>query len=451
MVCNVYTVSTSSWYPVENHWLPRETVRIRKRSGQAVLGRFIYWVGYEKILGDDGTFSVGDIVLLCGWDLAVDGASVTSFSMLFSIPPMHSVKLIGFTNNDAPIVEVDELGSGYLVIAVYGYAYFYTAWHMASRWMLEIDDAEVQADEDDSEVPAAPTPPSTTLATTPPPPQQEPIPSPPQAQSAKPLLPPQQQPFQTADISMSLLNTLLETCATLTQKEDASKQGGITELDTDEDVTLEDVDVEVKIDDTDEVEHAEVEEVIKVVTATKLITKVVTTDAPITTDAQVPKTSALRKRKGVVIQDPKETAAALVIMHSKDDVMEQVKRRERQNNTVMRYQALKRKPEIEEEGSKRKCKSLKQDTTKRQRIEEEAEELKRHLQIVANDDGDVFTEATPLASKLILLVEKKYPLTHFSLEQMLDNVRLEVEEKSEMLLELMRLVKRQLTKGYVPE
>ncbi|GJZ06367.1 F-box domain containing protein [Tanacetum coccineum] len=43
-------------------------------------------------------------------DLAVDSASVTSFSMLFSIPIIHSVKLIGFTNNDAPIVEVDELG-----------------------------------------------------------------------------------------------------------------------------------------------------------------------------------------------------------------------------------------------------------------------------------------------------------------------------------------------------
>ncbi|GJU98810.1 hypothetical protein Tco_1328081 [Tanacetum coccineum] len=104
---NVYTVSTSSWYPVKNHRLPRETVRIRKRSGQAVLGRFIYWVGYEKILG---TFCVGDIVLLCGWDLVVDGASVTSFSMLFSIPTINSVKLISFSNNDAPIVEVDELG-----------------------------------------------------------------------------------------------------------------------------------------------------------------------------------------------------------------------------------------------------------------------------------------------------------------------------------------------------
>ncbi|GJT86460.1 phospholipase-like protein [Tanacetum coccineum] len=43
-----------------------------------------------------GTFSVGDIVLLYGWDLAVDGASVTSFSMLFSIPTTNSIKLIEF-------------------------------------------------------------------------------------------------------------------------------------------------------------------------------------------------------------------------------------------------------------------------------------------------------------------------------------------------------------------
>ncbi|GJY20734.1 F-box domain containing protein [Tanacetum coccineum] len=57
-----------------------------------------------------GTFSVGDIVLLCGCVLTVDGASVTSFNMLFSLPTNHSVKLIGFTNTDEPIVEVDELG-----------------------------------------------------------------------------------------------------------------------------------------------------------------------------------------------------------------------------------------------------------------------------------------------------------------------------------------------------
>nr|GEY84228.1 putative ribonuclease H-like domain-containing protein [Tanacetum cinerariifolium] len=81
---------------------------------------------------------------------------------------------------------------------------------------LQQDDAEVQEDEDDNKVHASsllPTP-----ATTPPPPQQESIPSPPQAQSTQPSSLPQQQPSPPADISMTLLNKLMETCATLTQK-----------------------------------------------------------------------------------------------------------------------------------------------------------------------------------------------------------------------------------------
>nr|GFD32007.1 hypothetical protein [Tanacetum cinerariifolium] len=48
---------------------------------------------------------------------------------------------------------------------------------------------------------------------------------------------------------------------------------------------------------------------------------------------------------------------------------------------------------------------------------------------------------------MFLLAEKRYPLTHFTLEQMLNNVRLEVEEESETYLELLRLVRRQLDEG----
>nr|GEZ17018.1 putative reverse transcriptase domain-containing protein [Tanacetum cinerariifolium] len=40
-------------------------------------------------------------------------------------------------------------------------------------------------------------------------------------------------------------------------------------------------------------------------------------------------------------------------------------------------------------------------------------------------------------NQMFLLVEKKYPLTRFTLEQMLNNVRLEVEKESEMSLELL--------------
>nr|GEX51342.1 hypothetical protein [Tanacetum cinerariifolium] len=484
--------------------------------------------------------------------------------------------------------------------------------------------------------------------------------------------------------SMTLLNKLMKTCATLTKKvvnleQDKiaqaleitklkqrakklekqrgfkslggciQKGGKIDELDADEAVTLVDVDVKVKIDaniqgrmaeshvkvynldlqhskkvlsmqDTDETEPAKVEEVLEVVTAAKLMTEVVTTAAPITTAAQVPKANASRKRRGVVIQDPEETAASSIIVQLKaklnaninwNEVIKLVKRQERQDNKVMRYQALKRKPlteaharknimiylknmvgfkmnffkgmtyseirpifekhynsiqaflekgeeevTVQEEGSNRKGKSLEQETAKKQRTDKEEMELKRHIHIVVNDDDDVYTEATHLASKvpvvdyqihhennkpyykiiradrthklflsvitllknfdkedletlwklvkerfkstepnnflddfllntlkimfekpnvkanvwkeqkvgyglakvksrklvesfkvhiitltttqMILLVEKKYHLTHFTLEQMLNNVRLEVEEESEMSLELLR-------------
>nr|GEV71686.1 hypothetical protein [Tanacetum cinerariifolium] len=146
------------------------------------------------------------------------------------------------------------------------------------------DNVGVEVDEDDNEVPTAPSPPKPATTS---PPQQEPIPSSTQAQSAQPSSPYQQQPSQTADIlesSMTLLNTLMETCATLTQKvanleQDKIAQaleitklkqrvknlekkrgfklssfkrlkkgeGEITELDADEDVTLVDVDAEIEI------------------------------------------------------------------------------------------------------------------------------------------------------------------------------------------------------------
>nr|GEX84776.1 putative ribonuclease H-like domain-containing protein [Tanacetum cinerariifolium] len=360
------------------------------------------------------------------------------------------------------------------------------------------DDAEDK--DDDNELSAEPTPPSPTPATPSPSPTQEHIPSPPQAYTAQPSSPPPQQPSQTADISqsaMTLLNTLLETCVILTKQvanleQDKIDQAieitklkqkarrrmhpnmkEIAELDADEDITLVDAkedinaDVQGSMQDTNEAEPAKVEKVIEVVTAAKLMTEIVTTDAITINDAQVPKVSAPRRRRGVVIQDLKETATASYIVHSKVKSKDKgegilieepkpLKRKaqiEQDDNTVMRYQALKRKPvtkvqakknmmiylknmhgfkidffkgmtyndlrpifkkhynsiraflekrekEIEEEGSKRKGNSFNQDAAKKERIDEETEELKTHRQIVANDDDDVYTEATPLALKV---------------------------------------------------
>nr|GEY56345.1 hypothetical protein [Tanacetum cinerariifolium] len=339
-------------------------------------------------------------------------------------------------------------------------------------------------------------------------------------------------------------------------QEDASKHGGITKLDVDENVTLVDVEEDI-MQDTDEAEPAEVEEVIEVVTATKLMTEVVTTAATTITATQVPKASAPRRRRGVVIQDPKEISIASVVVHPEDEAFS--RQLEAELNANINYD------DVMEQARKnmmiylKNMDGIKMDffKAKKQRIDEESEELKTHLQIVDNDDdNDVYTEATPLALKvpvvdyhihhehnkpyykiikadgnhqlflsfitllknfdrkdlealwklskerfeseelknfsddfllntlkimyekpivkasvwrdqkgryrlekvkswklfescgvhiitltttqLILLVEKKYLLKRFTLKQMLNNVRLEVEEESEMSLELLR-------------
>nr|GEV62408.1 hypothetical protein [Tanacetum cinerariifolium] len=255
-------------------------------------------------------------------------------------------------------------------------------------------------------------------------------------------------------------------------QEDASKQGEIAELDADEDVTLEEVAAEVAKDaEDDEAEPTELKEVIEVVTITKLMIEVVTAAATTTTATP----SATRRRKGAVIRDPKETATSSIIVHSEpkskdkgkgilvekpkplkkqaqieqdeayareleaeinaninwNKVIEQVKRKEKQDNAVLRYQALKRKPQteaqarknimhfnsivaflekgedqLEEEASKalkRKSESSEQQAAKKQKLNEKVEELKTHLQIVPNNEDDVYTKATPLALKVLVV------------------------------------------------
>nr|GEW10460.1 xylulose kinase-1 [Tanacetum cinerariifolium] len=398
------------------------------------------------------------------------------------------------------------------------------------------------------------------------------VPTPPPSPSAQPSSPPQQQqpsqPTHDAEISLDLLHTLLETCTTLTRRvetleqdkvaqaleitrlkqrvrklerrnklkfsglrrlkkvgttqrvessadtvmddqEDASKHGGIiADLDADKDVTLEEVDI---------AKDVEVEENANVY------------GRPEESQAQIYKIDLEHADKVLSMQDDEPEPAEL---------KEVVKEKGKQDNDVLKYQALKRKPQteaqarknmivylknmaglkmdyfkgmsyddilpifekyfnlnvaflektkeqLEEEKSralKRKAESSEEQAVKKQKLDEKVEELKKHLQIVSNDDDDVYTEATPLALKvlvvnykiytennkpyykikradgshqlflsflsllrnfdredlkMILLVERRYHLTMFTLDQMLNNVRLEVEEESEVSLELL--------------
>nr|GEX44815.1 uncharacterized mitochondrial protein AtMg00810-like [Tanacetum cinerariifolium] len=206
---------------------------------------------------------------------------------------------------------------------------------------VNVDDVLAAVDE-----PFIPSP----LPTTQPPLPLQDIPSTSQVQPTPPPSPiaqspsPQQQPqsLQDAKSSMDLLHTLLETCTTLTRRERI-----IASMDTDVDVTLKDVvdiakevaanaeieesaDVQGSMQDI-ELEPAELQEVVEVVTTAKLITKVViAASATITTaDTSIPAAiitataptlttapSAARRRKGVVIRDPEETATPSTIIHS---------------------------------------------------------------------------------------------------------------------------------------
>nr|GFA62466.1 hypothetical protein [Tanacetum cinerariifolium] len=67
----------------------------------------------------------------------------------------------------------------------------------------------------------------------------------------------------------------------------------------------------------DEAEPAKLKEVIEVVTTAKLMTEVVTAAATnITATPITDAPSAARRRKGVVIRNPKETVTPSIIVHS---------------------------------------------------------------------------------------------------------------------------------------
>nr|GFB96813.1 hypothetical protein [Tanacetum cinerariifolium] len=120
------------------------------------------------------------------------------------------------------------------------------------------------------------------------------------------------------------------------EKEKSSKQGKkIADIDTDVEFNLEkaqaeaynlDLDHQEKVLsmlDVNDEEPADVEEVLKVVKATKLITKVVTTarvDVNVASDQDTPITAAKatkvivsRKRRGVIIQDTEETTTPVTV------------------------------------------------------------------------------------------------------------------------------------------
>nr|GFA07727.1 hypothetical protein [Tanacetum cinerariifolium] len=178
------------------------------------------------------------------------------------------------------------------------------------------------------------------------------------------------------------------------------------------------------------------------------------------------------KGKGILVEEPKPLKKKQQIeqdeqyareLHAKlnkdidwDEAIDHVKRKAKEDPTVKRYQAMKRKPQTEAQARKNMMMYLKnvasfkldyfkgisyddirlifnakfnsnvdfllkikeqmeedenktlqtinetlaKKATKRRKFNEDVEELKRHLQIVPNEDDDVYTEATLLARKV---------------------------------------------------
>nr|GEV70246.1 hypothetical protein [Tanacetum cinerariifolium] len=149
-------------------------------------------------------------------------------------------------------------------------------------------------------------------------------------------------------------------------------------------------------------------------------------------------------------------------------VIEQVQRKEKLTDAVMKYQALKRKPLTEAQARRNMIIILiekilnlfgifsEKDLQRQSQQNYSDDFLLNTLKIMfekPNVEANVWKDQKGNygLAKIFLLVERMYPLTHFTLEQMMNDVKLEVEDESEMSLELLRLVRRQLNEGYVPQ
>nr|GEW89961.1 Gag-Pol polyprotein [Tanacetum cinerariifolium] len=242
---------------------------------------------------------------------------------------------------------------------------------------------------------------------------QEPsIPSP-----TPPTSPPQ--PPQDLPSTSQRINTSDDTVI-----DDESNQGKIIdEMDKDDVVALMDDKEEDKKDEEDKItkedEPAEVQEVVDVITTAKLIIEVVTAASETVTAAKESK--PLKKKQQV--ETDEEYARKLHAELNKDidlDVaIDHVKHKAKEDPAVKRYQAMKRKLQTEaqaqtnmimylkntkeqmEEEERRALQTINETLAKkadkRRKLNEKVEDLKRHIEIVPDEDDDVYIEATPLA------------------------------------------------------
>nr|GEW44180.1 synaptobrevin, longin-like domain protein [Tanacetum cinerariifolium] len=187
-------------------------------------------------------------------------------------------------------------------------------------------------------------------------------------------------------------------------EEDASKQGRISDIDADDDITLvskhdeqmfdanqdlggEDVFVAQQDENVveKEVDVAQVQVTTVAITRTILIDEASLAQALAELKHAKPKTKA----KGIVFHEPEESTTTTAIPKPK---------------------LQKAEAKITQEGSlKRAGDELEQERSKKQKVEDnkESEELKKCLEIILDDGDKVTVDATPLSSKSLTIVDYK--------------------------------------------
>nr|GFB85087.1 hypothetical protein [Tanacetum cinerariifolium] len=200
------------------------------------------------------------------------------------------------------------------------------------------------------------------------------------------------------------------------------------------------------------------------VTAASITISATEPQVPIATPTAVPVrvvAASTRKRKGKVIRDPEEESTIIIPVDTKSKdkgkgimveepkplkkkqqvkmdeeyarklheelnkdidwnvAIDHVKQKAKEDPSVQRYQVMKKRPQTEAQARKNIIMYLKnelkeeenrsiqsinetpaQKAAKRRKLNKVVEDLKKHLEIVSDEDDDVYTEATPLARKV---------------------------------------------------
>nr|GEX47891.1 hypothetical protein [Tanacetum cinerariifolium] len=238
-------------------------------------------------------------------------------------------------------------------------------------------------------------------------------------------------------------------------------------------IDLEHANKVLSMQDEEESKPAKIQEVVDVVTIAKIITEVVTAasdtitvasttitavDVPIPTaiiDVALTLTAApSRKRNGVVIKDPQETATPSTLKHSESKSKDKGKgilRKQKVDKDLKRYHALKRKPQTEAQARKnmmiylKNVAGFKMDYFKgmsyddirlifEKQFDSNVAFLQKTKERMDEEDSRALKRMNESQEEK---VERRYPLIRFTLDQMLNNVQLEVEEESEVSWELL--------------